>query len=392
MALRSTVALGSIFAGALALWFAIHHVPWLGPALADGVRAVVGPKPVAWAEDTFYGWQDRWNRWRYGDSKPVSYWAASSASGSAPVASEPAPPVPSGDGGAGVNGFPPAAFTPPSDRVAGPGDGQWVPAMTAPEGGKVVLYKTMVHPDPKRPFAALAIVAMEMQGIRLHAVAGTVEPRSKDGAKDKRPGLVEASDADNLLAAFNGGFLTIHGHYGMMVDGTRIGDPRPTSCTVAIYRDGTVRVRSWPELEPTESQMVAFRQTPQCLVEQGRVNPALHADNTSWGAAVGGATVIRRSAIGLSQDGRILFFGMGDALTVKSIADGMMAAGAYDIAQLDVNHSFPRFMFYQKKSGAPGEFTVTGLVPGFTFQTGDYIKTPSFRDFFYVTLKAPPTT
>jgi hypothetical protein len=276
--------------------------------------------------------------------------------------------------------------------VASAGDGQWVSAMTPAENGKVVLYKTLVHPDPKRSFAALAVVAMDMQGIRLHAVAGTVEPRSKDGVKDKRAGLVDASDADNLLAAFNGGFLTIHGHYGMMVDGVRIGDPRPTSCTVAIFKDGNVRVRSWPELEPGESQMAAYRQTPQCLVEQGRINPALHSDNTSWGAAVGGATVIRRSAIGVSQDGRVLFFGMGDALTAKSIADGMVAAGAYDIAQLDVNHSFPRFMFYQKKAAAPGDFNVTGLVPGFTFQSGDYVKTPSFRDFFYVTLKAPPAT
>lgn len=374
--------------GPAALWYGIHHTSWLGPLLANAARSVVGPKPVAWAEDTFYGWQDRWNRWRYGDSKPVSYWEAASASSAVPAPVEAAPVLPAS---ASDSGFPPAPFSPPSDRVAAPGDGQWVPA--ASSAGKTVMVKTLVHPDPKRPFAALAVVAMDSRYVRLHAVPGTAEPQTKDPVpRDKRQGLVPGTDFETLLAAFNGGFMTVHGHYGMMVDGTRLGEPRPTSCTVAIYRDGTVRVRSWPEVESTETQMAAFRQTPQCLVEQGRYNPALHSDNTAWGAAVGGATVIRRSALGMSQDGKVIYFGLGDALTAKTIADGMQAAGAYDVAQLDVNHSFPRFMFYQRKAGTEDGFVVTGLVPNFTFRQGDYVKNPSFRDFFYVTFRPPATS
>ena len=70
-----------------------------------------------------------------------------------------------------------------------------------------------------------------------------------------------------------------------------------------------------------------------------------------------------------------------------------MAAGANDVAQLDVNHSFPRFMFFDKKQGAAADDLVaTGLIPGFTFRQGDYVKNPSFRDFFYITRKPTPTS
>ncbi len=397
IALRSAIVLGPVVAGLLGLWYGIHHVPWLGPALADGARSVVGPKPVAWAEDVVYSAQDGYNRWRYGDAQPTTYWAVPSGSVIAPApqgsdasdsdGAAPAAPKP-------CVGFPPPAFTPPYDRVAAPGDGNWIPANpSAVEGGQPILVKTMVHPDPKRPFAAIALVAMDLKSVSLHAMPGTVEPRTKDPPREKRPGLITSSDLDTLLAAFNGGFLTIHGHYAMMADGAHLGEPRATACTIAIYRDGSVRVRSWPELAATEADMAAFRQTPQCLVEQGQSNPALYADNSHWGAAVGGATVIRRSAIGVSSDGRTLFFGMGDALTAKSMAEGMAAAGANDIAQLDVNHSFPRFIFYDKKQGGSlGDYAATGLVPGFTFNQHDYIRTPSFRDFFYVTRRSTPST
>ena len=157
------------------------------------------------------------------DSAPVAYWAAPTESAPAPVASGEAPAAPAAPAASG--GFTPAAFTPPHDRVAAPGDGVWIPATTAPDG-QGVMFKTVVHPDPKRPFAALAIVAMDLQSIGIRAVPGTAEPRTKDPvAKELRSGVVAPSDVDHLLAAFNGGFLTIHGHYGMMVDGVRLGDP-----------------------------------------------------------------------------------------------------------------------------------------------------------------------
>jgi hypothetical protein len=374
-----TVAPVAILGAALALWVAIHRLPWLGPALADGARAVFGPAVVAWAEDTAYGLQDRWDRWRHGDDAPSTYWnpgdvAASPAPGASDGASAQAP------------GFPPAPAAILFPAVAAPGDGRWVPAQgLARPDGTPIMVKTMVHPDRERPYTVLALVAMDVSQISLHAVPGTVEPHDPTLPEAQRPGMVAPSDVDTLLAAFNGGFQTIHGRYGMMVDGHRLLPPQDRSCTVAIYRDGRVAVAPWTELASTEPQMAAFRQTPECLVHAGVRHPELeNMYATSWGAVVGGKTVIRRSALGLSKDGRTLFFGMGDSLTARTLADGMMAAGAHDVAQLDVNHVFPRFVFFERRAGT-GVVAGTPLCGGFSFSPSDYVRSPMLRDFFYVT-------
>jgi hypothetical protein len=48
-----------------------------------------------------------------------------------------------------------------------------------------------------------------------------------------------------LLAAFNGGFKAIHGHYGMMVDGTTLLPPTDGLATIALRADGTIQIGQW---------------------------------------------------------------------------------------------------------------------------------------------------
>ena len=49
--------------------------------------------------------------------------------------------------------------------------------------------------------------------------------------------MVPDKHHDGLIAAFNGGFKTTHGHYGMMLDGVEFVPPRDVACTFARYRD-----------------------------------------------------------------------------------------------------------------------------------------------------------
>ena len=42
------------------------------------------------------------------------------------------------------------------------------------------------------------------------------------------------------IAAFNGGFQTLHGEFGMQVDGRLIREPTRWAATVATLRDGTL--------------------------------------------------------------------------------------------------------------------------------------------------------
>ena len=128
---------------------------------------------------------------------------------------------------------------------------------------------------------------------------------------------------------------------------------------------------------------IACRQTPRCLVEEGELHPGLADETTTrWGASVSGETVIRRSAIGLSQDGDVLLVGISESTTAQAIAIGMRHAGAWEAAQLDVNWSYPKFLVFH--AGESGSLEAAGVFPGFAFQKDEYVKQPAPKDFFYI--------
>jgi hypothetical protein len=371
---------GVLLVGVPGLWVAIHQVPWLGPALADGARAVLGPGPVAWMEDVAYGVADRLNLARNQDAPPKTYWETPAT----PAAEDGATVVASTRTGVGA---PPPSYEPPFPRVAAEGDGQWV-AMADPGApdAPAAMWKSLVHPDPKRSWAAVAIVAIDLSRIDLHVMAGTVEPYNDKIPRDRRPGIIPTDRQPDLLAVFNGGFKKTHGHYGMMVDGTTFVAPRDVACTVGFYKDGSLRIGTWTQIKDGEAQMRAYRQTPPCLVEDGSTHQALGEEyNRDWGAAVGGETVIRRSAIGIDEGGRTLFYGLGDSVTAKSLARAMQAAGARSAAQLDVNYSYPRFLSYERPSPTEAPKAKTGLIPDLKFTSWEYVGESSPRDFFYLT-------
>jgi hypothetical protein len=267
--------------------------------------------------------------------------------------------------------------------VAARGDGQWIGVTDDVEPTLApVLAKTMVHPDPKRVYSAVAIVAMDLNDVRIHAVPGTEEPASTTVKRADRPGKIPEPEQGRLLAAFNGGWQAIHGQFGMMVDGLELLPPKEGSCTVALYKDNSVRVAPWTALASTRDQMTAFRQTPPCLYEGGAPNRGLTDASRNWGAAVDGATIIRRSAIGIDKDRKVLFYGSGDGLGALTLAQALRAAGAWDIAELDVNWSFPRYLFYDHKQQPPQ--VRESLIPC-SFKKNEHTGISYYRDYFYVT-------
>jgi hypothetical protein len=248
--------------------------------------------------------------------------------------------------------------------------------------------KSIVHPDKKRPFAAVAVVAMDLSRVGLHLVAGVTEPQSEKIPMAERPGRIPAAEQPNLIAVFNGGFKALHGQYGMMLDGKAFLPPRDIACTVGLYRDGSLRIRTWPNISGTQSDMVAYRQTPPCLVEQGVLNDKLTESTKNWGATVSGETIIRRSAIGVDASGKVLFYALGEAVSAQALARAMQAVGARDAAQLDVNYAYPRFLFFDHPPAAERK-AVMSLVPHVDYRSSDYVRDASPRDFFYVTRSSP---
>jgi hypothetical protein len=372
---RKTLAgLGLLVLALLTLWIAVHRVRWLGPWLADAGRGMFGERFVATLEDWAYAADDAWNRLTRRGEQPRAQW---------PVPARVPPPVSSATP---ALAFQPADVGPVHERFAAPGDGVWVPVPDErhPEQAPL-LYKTLLHPDEHRAWAELFVVAIDRVRVRLRLVAGTVDPEAmtSEGKLYHRSGLIPLEDQDALVAAFNGGFKTEHGHFGMRVDGVTLIPARDDVCTLAALADESIRIAPWKAVAAEEPHAVWWRQTPPCMVERDVLHDELAGDGTKrWGAAVGGETVIRRSAIGLSEHADTLYVGVSDSTTAGVIARGMRHAGAWDVAQLDVNWSYPKFLVF--RTGASGSIEAVGLFPGFVFERDEYARHPAPKDFFYV--------
>ncbi len=382
-------------------WYAANNVPWFGSWLADALRSVIGTEAVFELEEVAYGLEDRWNRYFRTGESPRSYWDAPSTLGTdSPSPSlEPAAPthapsvIPSASATAisqPNTPFVPKEVGPFNAKFAAPGDGVWA-AISLPEAPTRApqMFKTLVHPDAKRPWAEVFVVAIDLSQTTIHSVAGTKEPRgTAPGAREaKRTGLVAETDVPMLIAGFNGGFKEEHGHYGMKIGGILLVRPRADACTIFMTDKGTLRIAPWKAIESDEASLVWWRQTPACLLFNGKLHPGLYDENTNWGAALGGGTVVRRSAAGLSEDGKTLFMAVSNHTSPRTIAIAMSHVGSFHAAQLDINYSYPKFVLFPKTELGVRE--ATSLFEGFKAEKDDYIRQPNLRDFFYVTSNVP---
>jgi hypothetical protein len=380
-ALMIIVVLGVFAAG---LRYAVRTVPWVGPAGADLLRRLIGRDAVTRLEELSAGAEDRLHQARRGQQAPRSIAEVERRPRPTPSATAAAPsPVLRPR-------FTPRDIGPMRARVAAAGDGVWraVPDPNRPSAA-ALLFTTMLHPDVRRPWSEVFVVAIDLPNVGVHAVPGSVEPKATtgEGRAAERPGLVPAHHRRELLAVFNGGFKTEHGQHGMFVNGVTLVPARKGLCTVVGFEDGSLRIGTWEKLAEEVAQPRApvrfYRQAAPCMAEGGKLNPALRDEETrNWGATLEGGTVIRRSAIGLDAKRSVLFVAITNDTTATALAGAMLHAGASDVAQLDVNWSYPKFvMFPREPDGAP---YAQSLFDGFVVGRDDFVRKRFSRDFFYV--------
>jgi hypothetical protein len=384
------VATGALLGAVLGLWVAIHKFDWLGPLVANTLRSIVGVDNVARLEDFVYAVEDAANRVSKKDEAPKAYWVVPSA----PPPSSAALPPPAASSVAAREQLPPFRPTDPGPALkkwSAPGDGIWVP-ITDPRrpGEPPFLFKTLLHPDITRGWAEVFVVAVDLRRVSVHMMAGSREPKAEDekaAAGYERKAKIPEQHHEELLAAFNGGFMTEHGGYGMKIDGVVLVSPKPDVCTLAQYRDGSMQIATWKRIAEREPDMLWYRQAPSCMYENGKLHPGLSAGSgLKWGATLDGETVIRRSAVGLSADRRILYVSITNHTTARILADGLHHAGAVDVAQMDVNWSYPKFVLFEPRESSP-ERKAVALASGFEFSEDEYIRNRARRDFFYLVRK-----
>lgn len=281
--------------------------------------------------------------------------------------------------------FPPAPGRVLEERTRQPGDGEWTPLEA---GGTVaglpVLYTTRVHTDRVKKWVYVQVVAVDLTRTTLHLAAGTTEPKSAVVPATERPGLVPAEQQAQLAAVFNGGFRAEHGGYSMKVAPHVFFEPRADACVIVLGK--RVEVGPWETLKTQAEAADAFRQTPRCLVHGGELHPDLKEARKlrHWGRSIEKKDEVRRSAVGVDASGEILFYGLGEWTTPADLARGMQAAGAVSAAQLDINWSYTKFLFFDADSS--GQLRVSGgLIEELEYPQRGYTSRPSYRDFFYIT-------
>ncbi len=396
--------------GLLILFFiSIQTWPAFGAQGADFLRGILGDRPVAVLEMDVNQVQDTIQKLKYqlGLEKPVSPWAVLPASTQALAPSTPltetvtlTPEIQTPEAFQITHAPPelnqpeptatpfPSAWPPVALQVQGtaPGEGIWSAYIQDSQGFNVA-YRTFLQPDPTRPYSLVAVVAFDLTRTRLHFVLGTIEPASPIATPDPatRNGAIPAPDrvANVLLAAFNGGFKARHGEFGAMADGITALPPKDGLGTLAIYQSGRVSLGEWGAGLGMTPDMIAFRQNGPLVIQQGRINPRIY-DNSpqDWGYTVNDVSPTLRSGIGLSADGRTLYYFCGPSLSMQALAQAMLTSGVWNSIQLDINNYWTLFVKFQP-SGT--KVVPEPLLPQLMIANIDRYLWNYSRDYFYIT-------
>jgi hypothetical protein len=268
-------------------------------------------------------------------------------------------------------------------RSAADGDGRWAPyPADSYEAKNAIFAVTKIHPHPASRFIEVTVVAIDLTAASVQFMPGT-----EDLGGTKVPfaaGFVPAQERSRLRAVFNGGFQPRHGRWGMKLGETTVVPPREDGCTLALYADGAIRLASWPKLAAAAGpELRAFRQTPPCLLEEGAVHPDLLAGrDKAWKGQTPGIVTRRRSAVGLSESGFVLYFAIGIEAPPRLLAEALRAVGARSAAELDINWNWTRFLVYER-DGTGKPRVKASLAPG-EYGKNTYLERASERDFFYV--------
>jgi hypothetical protein len=252
-----------------------------------------------------------------------------------------------------------------------PGEGVW--HTTRPGlGAEPPILVTTLRDQPEYPRVVAGLAWIDTRRTTLTLNPGRLEPSVSipRGSMD-----VPTAERPRLLATFNSGFKLSDSHGGFAVNGHTYAPMRDGQGTLVGYADGRIDVLDW-RYGSTIPPGVAFaRQNLPLIVEEGRPNPNI-ANDAEWGATVGNAILVWRSAIGVDRQGNLIY-AAGEDQTVGSLARALIRAGAIRAMELDINSYWVTFITY----GAPGAEDPSKLLEGMERPATRYLE-PDDRDFF----------
>jgi hypothetical protein len=239
-------------------------------------------------------------------------------------------------------------------------------------------YVTSLRPDAVHTSVLDAVIWIDPTVFRLRQYPGLKIP----GSPWDRPPNVEPDRQPQLVAAFSGGFRIQDSHGGMILGHRTLKHMRVGGATFAIDDKGRPSIGAWGTDITNSAMLDSARQSLDPIVVDGAPAPDLTTDpNRKWGfTGPANRTAVWRSGAGIRPDGSLVWVG-GDGLTVESLAETLVRAGAIRGMQLDINREWVQLDTYAV--GSDGRVHGKRLLKGME-HTGDRWLTEDTRDFFAV--------
>jgi hypothetical protein len=274
-------------------------------------------------------------------------------------------------------------YRPPNIRPiihpALPGEGVWH-ATFADGGSRPPVLITSFRPEPSYPRIVAGVAWINHTRTSVMEYPGISEPAV--AMPNRGPEEVPLNTRSRLVATFNSAFKLQDSGGGFAYQGHTYAPMHDGIATIVGYRDGKVNVISWNGGPTVPSNVVFARQDLPLIVNHGRKNPNL-SDGPQWGATLGNAVMVWRSAVGVDRHGNLIY-AAADYQTVGSLAQIMIDAGAVRAMEMDINAYWPSFITYRY----PGAKDPANLLPDMVRSPYRYL-TPDDRDFFAVYIKQP---
>jgi hypothetical protein len=254
-----------------------------------------------------------------------------------------------------------------------PGEGVWHATRPGLAADPPVLLTTL-RDQLEYPRVVAGLAWIDTKRTHLTLNPGRLEPSVAipRGSMD-----VPQANRPKLLATFNSGFKLIDDNGGFVLHGHTYATMHNGQGTLVGYTDGSVSVIDWSYGSTAPPSVSFARQNLPLIVDEGKANPNL-ANDAEWGATVGNAILVWRSAIGVDRHGNLIY-AAGEDQTVSSIAKALIQAGAVRAMELDINSYWVSFITY----GAPGAEDPKNLLPAMERSDTRYLE-PDDRDFFAV--------
>jgi hypothetical protein len=259
-----------------------------------------------------------------------------------------------------------------------PGEGIWH-ATFADGGSPPPVLITSFRPEPiDYPRVVVGVAWIDQSRTSVQIYPGAQEPAVP--LPSRGPEEVPPSLRSKLVATFNSGFKLSDSGGGFAFNGHTYAPLQNDMATIVRYTNGTTNVIKWTSGPHAPPNVVWARQNLPLIVNNGRPNPKLN-DSAQWGATLGNAALVWRSAVGVDRHGNLLY-AAGPDQGLASLASTMIHAGAVRAMELDINTYWTSFITYR----TPGAHGADNLLGSMDRSPLRYL-TPDDRDFFAVYLR-----